>query len=149
MSETKGRRGPARGTATVKCTVMLDPDLHEWGIEQVGGLSETVRLALRAWRRMTHARPVAETGTEEFYSSKSFSRLPEKHQRTLMKLLSLLSSLDDAEDYSLETNVYFGSDDSNRVNFVENGQPFSSSLAETNQQGHEDGDMKRHSDAEG
>lgn len=42
--------GRVPGTPKQKVTVLLDPDLLEWGKQQPGGLSETLRQLLRAAR---------------------------------------------------------------------------------------------------
>ena len=95
---------------------MLDPELHDWGIEQAGGLSETVRSALRAWRRTAHVKPVSETDHEDGVGFSDFTKLPNKHQRTLMKLLGILSFLGEKEAYRLEIHIHFGSDGNNVLN---------------------------------
>lgn len=41
--QLRKRRGPVPGNATVKCTFMIDPETHEWAINQHGGLSKTLR----------------------------------------------------------------------------------------------------------
>lgn len=40
---TKRRPGPVAGVTTTRTSVLLEPDLLEWGKNQTGGLSETVR----------------------------------------------------------------------------------------------------------
>ena len=49
---TKSRKRPGRvpGPETGKYTVLIAPDLAEWGKYQPGGLSETIRVALQAAR---------------------------------------------------------------------------------------------------
>jgi hypothetical protein len=46
----KKRPGPIPGPQTVKATVLLEPDLLEWGKRQPGGLSELMRRLLREAR---------------------------------------------------------------------------------------------------
>jgi hypothetical protein len=46
----KKRPGPIPGSQTVKATVLLEPDLLEWGKRQPGGLSELMRRLLREAR---------------------------------------------------------------------------------------------------
>ncbi|HEY3329770.1 MAG TPA: hypothetical protein VGK19_07110 [Capsulimonadaceae bacterium] len=49
MTTTTNRKkpGPTPGPATVKATVLLEPDLVDWGKAQPGGLSSVVRKLLR------------------------------------------------------------------------------------------------------
>lgn len=46
----KRRSGPVPGPPTVKCTVLLPPDLADWGKHQPGGLSDLMRRLLSAER---------------------------------------------------------------------------------------------------
>lgn len=43
----KRGRGPVPGPHTVKATILLDPELKEWGVRQPGGLSGLVRRLMR------------------------------------------------------------------------------------------------------
>jgi hypothetical protein len=45
--KTERKRGPIPGPPTVKATVLVEPELVEWGKQQPGGLSELVRRLLR------------------------------------------------------------------------------------------------------
>jgi len=45
--KTPGRPGPTPGPKTVRTTVMVEPDLVEWGKQQPGGLSDLIRRLLR------------------------------------------------------------------------------------------------------
>lgn len=49
-SAEKKKPGPVPGIPTQKVTVLLDPDLLEWGKHQPGGLSNTLRSLLREAR---------------------------------------------------------------------------------------------------
>ncbi len=44
------KRGPVPGPETEKYTVLIAPDLAEWGKYQPGGLSETIRVLMQAAR---------------------------------------------------------------------------------------------------
>ena len=116
MSETKRRRGPIPGTATVKCTVMLEPDLHEWGIEQTGGLSETVRRALREWRMKGDAKFRLRTNVDVETLAERLAQLPDKHRGILGELVGMLSKWGD-EPYRLEPHVYSRESGGNTIVF--------------------------------
>jgi hypothetical protein len=45
--DPKTRPGPVPGPATKKYTVLLEPELGEWGKQQPGGLSELARRLIR------------------------------------------------------------------------------------------------------
>jgi len=47
LKAVRKKPGPAPRLNTDRTTLMLDPDLIEWGKQQPGGLSETVRRLLR------------------------------------------------------------------------------------------------------
>jgi hypothetical protein len=51
--ENKEPKKPGRipGNATVKATILIEPDLLEWGKRQPGGLSDTIRKALKEIRQ--------------------------------------------------------------------------------------------------
>jgi len=46
QTETK-KRGPIPGPETVRTSVMLEPDLVDWGKRKPGGLSDLMRRLLR------------------------------------------------------------------------------------------------------
>jgi hypothetical protein len=43
----KRGRGSDAGPTTVRATILLDPEVKEWGVRQPGGLSELVRGLMR------------------------------------------------------------------------------------------------------
>lgn len=48
--KTKGKPGPVPGPEKRQFTILIEPDLGEWGKHQPGGLSELVRRLLREER---------------------------------------------------------------------------------------------------
>lgn len=71
-----GKRGPGRPPidATVKCTVMLEPDIHAWATRQTRTLSAMVR-SLLAREREEQERP--EAARERFLKSVASPKLEE------------------------------------------------------------------------
>ena len=47
MKTERKRSGPIPGPLTAKITVLIEPDMIEWGKRQPGGLSATLRMLLR------------------------------------------------------------------------------------------------------
>ena len=47
MEKERKRSGPIPGPLTAKITVLIEPDMIEWGKRQPGGLSATLRKLLR------------------------------------------------------------------------------------------------------
>ena len=45
--ENKVKPGPKTGIKTVKATVLIEPDMRDWGTSQPGGLSVLMRRLLK------------------------------------------------------------------------------------------------------
>jgi hypothetical protein len=57
-SEEKVRRkpGPVPGPANAKVTILLEPEIRDWGMHQPGGLSDLVRRLLREEKKRQEER---------------------------------------------------------------------------------------------